>query len=79
MREPQNVHDRYEIAVKKYGTVIGHLPRKVSRVGLLLLKRGGSIHVQSRESEDTLLTYRKEALRFRALLYSRPILRRSRN
>ena len=30
MREPQNVHDKYAIAVKKDGTVIGHLPRSVS-------------------------------------------------
>ena len=43
MREPQNVHDRYAIAVKKDGTVIGHL-QEVFHVGSLLLKRGGSIH-----------------------------------
>ena len=32
-REPENTSDRYTVAVKKEkGTLIGHLPRKVSRV-----------------------------------------------
>ena len=43
-REPRNVKDRYAVAVQKDGTVIGHLPRKVSRVCSLFLRRGGSIH-----------------------------------
>ena len=46
-----------QLLLKKDGTVIGHLPRKVSRVGSLLLKRGGSIHCTVRGSEDALLTY----------------------
>ena len=44
VREPRNAHDRYAVAVEKDGTVIGHLPKKVSRVCALFLKRGGSIH-----------------------------------
>ena len=43
-REPRNAKDGYAVAVKKDGTVIGHLPRKVSRVCSLFLRRGGSIH-----------------------------------
>ena len=43
-REPRNARDRYAVAVKKDGCVIGHLPRKVSRVCSLFLRRGGSIH-----------------------------------
>ena len=35
--------DRYAVAVKKSGTIIGHLPRKLSRVCLLFLRRGGTI------------------------------------
>ena len=31
-REPRNVEDRYAVAEKKDGTVIGHLPRKISRI-----------------------------------------------
>ena len=42
-REPRNTADRYAVAVKKDGTIIGHLPRKVSRVCSLLLRRGGII------------------------------------
>ena len=40
-RETHNDRDRYVVAVKKTGTVIGHLPRKVSRVCSLFLRRGG--------------------------------------
>ena len=43
-REPRNAKDGYAVAVKKDRTVIGHLPRKVSRVCSLFLRRGGSIH-----------------------------------
>ena len=42
-REPTNERDRYAVAVTKDGTVIGHLPRKVSRVCSLFLRRGGTI------------------------------------
>ena len=43
IREPQNSHDRYAVAVQKNGQTIGHLPRKVSRVCSIFLKRGGMI------------------------------------
>ena len=43
-REPRNEHDRYAVAVKKDGQIIGHLPRIVSRVCSLFMRRGGSIH-----------------------------------
>ena len=42
-REPTNMADRYAVAVLKQGTVIGHLPRKISKVCSLFLRRGGSI------------------------------------
>ena len=42
-REPQNSCDCYAVAVKKSGVVIGHLPRKLSRVCSLFLRRGGVI------------------------------------
>ena len=42
-QEPTNESDRYAVAVTKDGTVIGHLPRKVSRVCSLFLRRGGTI------------------------------------
>ena len=33
-REPRNAADRYNVVVKKYGMIIGHLPRKVSEPSL---------------------------------------------
>ena len=42
-REPTNESDRYAVTVLKDGNVIGHLPRKVSRVCSLFLRRGGTI------------------------------------
>lgn len=42
-REPGNAKDRYAVAVKKEATVIGHLPKKISRVCSLFLRRGGSL------------------------------------
>ena len=42
-REPTNATDRYAVAVTKAATIIGHLPRKLSKVWSLFLRRGGSI------------------------------------
>ena len=36
-REPKNASDRYIVAVKKEGTIMGHLPQKVSWVCSLFL------------------------------------------
>ena len=43
VRETHNAQDRYAVAVKKSQTVVGHLPRKISRVCSLFLRRGGVI------------------------------------
>ena len=42
-REPSNSQDRYAVAVKKEGSIVGHLPKNVSRVCSLFLRRGGTI------------------------------------
>ena len=42
-RDTGNERDRYAVAVMKDGTIIGHLPRKISRPCLLFLRRGNSI------------------------------------
>ena len=42
-RETHNEKDRYAVAVMQEGRVVGHLPRKYSRVCSLFLKKGGSI------------------------------------
>ena len=31
-REPSNANDRYAVAVVKSGVVVGHLPKKLSRI-----------------------------------------------
>ena len=59
LREPRNSHDRCAVAVEKSGTVIGQLPRKVSRVSSLLLKRR-DFSAHRLENEDTQLIYRGE-------------------
>ena len=38
-RDPENASDRYAVAVKKEGTIMGHFPRKVSQVCSLFLRR----------------------------------------
>ena len=43
VREPTNPSDRYAVAVVKNGTIIGHLPRRISKVSSILLRRGGFI------------------------------------
>lgn len=42
-REPRNAADRYSVAVTKGGVVVGHLPRRISRLCSLFLRRGGTI------------------------------------
>ena len=39
-RERRNNYDRYAVAVKRNGDVVGHLPRKFSRICALFIKRG---------------------------------------
>ena len=43
-RDSHNPRDRYAVAVMKNGTVVGHLPRKESRVCSLFMRRGGNIN-----------------------------------
>ena len=42
-RESDNLHDRYAVSVMRHGTIIGHLPRRISCVSSLFLRRGGQI------------------------------------
>ena len=42
-REPLNANDRYAVALKKDGAVIGHSHQKISRICLLFIRRGGTI------------------------------------
>ena len=45
-REPSNEHNRYAVASKNDGVIIGHLPQRISRSCSLFLKRGSSIAYQ---------------------------------
>ncbi len=42
-RETTNSKDGYAVAVIKDGTIIGHVPRRISKLCLLFLRRGGTI------------------------------------
>ena len=42
-REPGNEHDRHAVAVVKSSTMVGHVPRTISRVCWFFLGRGGQI------------------------------------
>ena len=42
-REPTNTSNRYAVAVVKGGVIIGHLPRKISKICSLFLRRRGTI------------------------------------
>ena len=43
-RDEDNEHDPYAVAVLKSATIVGHLPRKVSTLCSLFIRRGGTIH-----------------------------------
>ena len=42
-REMDNSYDLYAVAVKRMGNIIGHLPRKLSKLCSLFLRRGGAM------------------------------------
>ena len=56
-RENNNPMDKYAIAVIKDGVVVGHVPRKISKVVAFFLKHGGTLKCivtgKYRYSEDT--------------------------
>ena len=43
-RESDNSNDRYPVAVSKNDAVVGHVPRKISRVCALFLEHDGAIN-----------------------------------
>ena len=38
-----NLADRFAVAVIKGGTVVGHIPRKISNICSIFIRKGGSI------------------------------------
>ena len=60
--EVGNVHDPYVVSVKKGGVIVGHVPKKLSCLCSLFLRRGGSICC---EVTGILLICLKQAWRFR--------------
>lgn len=43
-RQPENVKDRYAVSTHKgSGEVVGHLPKKVSKMYSLFIHRGGTV------------------------------------
>ena len=50
--EPTNTIDQYAVAVIRSGLVVGHLPKKISRVCSLFLRRGGTIILYSHQHQE---------------------------
>ena len=50
VREPANMVDRYTVAVTKDETIVGHFPRKISRIASLFICQGGKIMCQVKAS-----------------------------
>ena len=42
-REPENSHDPFAVAVVRAGVTVGHVPRRISSVCSLFIRRDGSI------------------------------------
>jgi len=42
-REEGNPQERYAIAVKKYGNIVGHMPCNISMLCSLFIRRGGTM------------------------------------
>lgn len=43
VRQPGNSKDRFAVATLRNNTIVGHLPKKISTVCSLFLRRGGTI------------------------------------
>ena len=43
VREHTNARDRYAVAVTRGGVIIGHIPRRISRVCSIFLRKGGTM------------------------------------
>lgn len=43
-REPRNEHDRFAVALRKDGEIVGHVPRTISKACFYTLLAGGIIY-----------------------------------
>ena len=43
MREVENYRDPFAVAVVRSGVIVGHVPRRISSVCSMFLRRGGTI------------------------------------
>ena len=41
--EPTNIHDRYAVAVKVDGSIVGHVPKELSKTFYYFIRNGGVI------------------------------------
>ena len=42
-KEPDNIHDRHAVCVKKDGAIVGHVPRELSRTMDVFIEKGGVV------------------------------------
>ena len=45
-REVSNVHDLFVVKITKDGTIVGHLPKKISSTCSLFIRKGGIIYCE---------------------------------
>ena len=77
--EPGNAANRYAVAVKKDSSIVGYLPRKLTRVCSLFLHRGGTIGCTVTGQRKIQLICHKEGMKFHVLWFSRPPLKKFKN
>ena len=42
-KEPDNIHDRHAVCVKKDGAIVGHVPHELSRTMDVFIEKGGIV------------------------------------
>ena len=70
IREPLNLRDRYAVALKKDGIVIGHLPQKYPKFVHCLLEEEELSSALSQAQEGIQQIYLRVGLRYHACYYS---------
>ena len=52
-REPENLHDRHAVCIKKGGVIVGHVPRKLTAIVVKFIYHGGAISCMQGVRETT--------------------------
>ena len=58
-KEELNRHDRYTVAIKVSGDIVGHVPRKFSKIVYYFIKNGGRVTGEVREETEECRLYER--------------------